>query len=303
MSAAGFSLGALGALGLCAGCVDLANQGSDWQDLSTITGVLAPEHGPDPAPRPAPCTLRIATFNVHFADDVDDLVARLRASTYLAHADVLFVQELRRYASEPTSRAERLASALGMTWIYVPAHVVDDGGVHGVAILSRYPLTAGAMRRLPYFDQVHAEQRIALRADVVLDGDPLHLVDVHLDTRLAPTDRIRQLAPALEGVGERMVIGGDLNTLEWTWVEDVVPLTGTQAVVGQEQAKIVDDFFAFNRFARAVPDDVVTTRAPVVAMRLDDLYARGLPVVTGAVEHVEGSDHWPVWFDLQRCPM
>ncbi|CAN5681229.1 hypothetical protein BH11MYX1_BH11MYX1_08120 [soil metagenome] len=286
-----------------AGCVEIANEGTDWQDLSAINGELAPEHGPDPAPLPAPCSLRIATFNVHFADDVDDLVAQLRASAYLADADVLFVQEIRRYASEPTSRVERLATALGMTWAYAPAHTVDNGGVHGIAILSKYPLTATAMRQLPYFDQVHAEQRIALRADVMLDGDPLHLVDVHLDTRLVPTDRIRQLDPALTDVGDRMVIGGELNTLEWTWVANAVPLTGTQAVVGQEQAKIVDDFFAYNHFERAVADDVVTTRAPVVAMRLDDLYARGLAVTAGAVEHVDGSDHWPVWFDLERCQM
>jgi endonuclease/exonuclease/phosphatase family metal-dependent hydrolase len=288
---------------VAAGCVELANEGTDWQQLSTVAGALAPERGPEPAPSPAPCSLRIATFNVHFADDVDDLVAQIRASTYLAHADVLFVQEIRRYASEPRSRVERLATALGMTWVYAPAHTVEDGGVHGLAILSRYPLGAPAIRQLPYFDQVHAEQRIALRADVMLDGEPLHLVDVHLDTRLAPTDRIRQLDPALTEVGDRMVIGGDLNTLEWTWVEDAVPLTGTQAVVGQGQAKIVDDFFAYNHFERAVADDVVTTRAPVVAMRLDDLYARGLEVIAGAVEHVDGSDHWPVWFDLKRCQM
>lgn len=290
-------------LGLLAGCVDIANQGTDWQALSAITGELVPEVGPDPDPLPAPCSLRIATFNVHFADDVDNLVAQIRASTFLAHADVLFVQEIRRYISEPTSRVSRLATALGMTWAYAPAHTVDNGGVHGVAILSKYPLAATAMRQLPYFDQLNAEQRIALRADVMLDGDPLHLVDVHLDTRLVPTDRIRQLNPALTDVGARMVIGGDLNTLEWTWVADAVPLTGEQAVVGQEQAKIVDDFFAYNQFERAVPDDVVTTRAPIVSMRLDDLYSRGLPVTEGAVEHVDGSDHWPVWFDLDRCQM
>jgi endonuclease/exonuclease/phosphatase family metal-dependent hydrolase len=287
-------------LALVAGCVDVANTGTAWEDLSAITGELAPEHGPDPAPLAAPTTLRVATFNVHFADDVDNLAAQIRASTYLARADVLFVQEIRRYHSEPVSRVERLATALGMTWVYAPAHTVDNGGVHGVAILSRYPLVAAQVRQLPYFDQPNPEQRIALRADVVLDGAPLHVVDVHLDTRLAPSDRIRQLDPALQDVGDRMVIGGDLNTLPWTWVDGAVPLTGTEAVVGQDQATIVDDFFAGNGFARAIASDVVTTRAPIFSMRLDDLYARELAVTTGDVEHVDGSDHWPVWFDLRR---
>jgi len=39
-----------------------------------------------------------------------------------------------------------------------------------------------------------------------------------------------------------------------------------------------------------------------VSIRLDDLYSRGLPVIEG-VEHVDGSDHGPVWFDLHRCEM
>jgi endonuclease/exonuclease/phosphatase family metal-dependent hydrolase len=281
-----------------AGCVDVANDGTSWQDIATITGELAPEQGPAPPPRAVPATLRIATFNVHFADDVDNLAAQIASSTYLATADVLFVQEIRRYTSEPSSRAERLATALGMTWVYAPAHTVDNGGVHGVAILSRFPLAGAQVRQLPYFDQINTEQRIALRADVMLDGVALPAVDVHLDTRLAPADRIYQLDPALHDVADRMIIGGDLNTLPWVWVDSAVPLMSTNAVVGQEQAKIVDDFFAQNHFEKAVDFDVDTTRAPGFSLRLDDLYARELPVLAGAVEHVDGSDHWPVWFDL-----
>ena len=289
-----------------AGCVDVANDGTDWQDISTITGVLAPEQGPDPAPRPAPCQLRIATWNVHFANDVADLATQIEASQELVAADVLIVQEIRHFTSEPTSRAQALAEALGMTWVYAPAHpVVDEiygDGVHGVAILSHFPLATPQVRQLPYFDQPNPEQRIALRADIMLDGDPLHLVDVHLDTRLAPTDRIRQLDPAIHDVGDRMIIGGDLNTLPWVWVDGAIPLIDTTVVDDQQQAKTVDDFFAYNSFTRAIPFDVNTSRYPPFTIRLDDLYSRGLPVVAGDVEYVDGSDHWPVWFDLDRCP-
>jgi hypothetical protein len=44
-------------------------------------------------------------------------------------------------------------------------------------------------------------------------------------------------------------------------------------------------------------------RIPVFGMRLDNLDARGYTIVASGVDHVDGSDHWPVWFDLAwgRC--
>jgi endonuclease/exonuclease/phosphatase family metal-dependent hydrolase len=284
---------------LVTGCVQFTNSGTDWQDVATITGVLATEQGPDPVPAPVPTTLRVATFNVHFADDVDGLAANIKASTYLSTADVLVVQEIRRYTSEPSSRAQRLAEALGMTWVYAPAHTVDNGGVHGLAILSRFPLQHAQMRQLPYVDETFfPEQRIALRADVVLGDQTISVVDVHLETRLAPSDRIRQLDPALDDAPDRVVIGGDFNTLPWTWVGGSVPLTASEAVLGQEQAKILDGFMEENGYARALESDTITSRSPVFEIRLDNVYAHSLAPIGGAIEHVDGSDHWPVWFDV-----
>jgi endonuclease/exonuclease/phosphatase family metal-dependent hydrolase len=282
-----------------ASCVQFTNAGTDWQALDTITGELATEQGPDPAPAVVPTTLRVATFNVHFADDVPTLAANISASTYLSTADVIVIQEIRRYTSEPESRAQHLAELLGMTWIYAPAHTVDNGGVHGLAILSRFPLQHAQMRQLPYVDETFfPEQRIALRADVVLGDRTISVVDVHLETRLAPSDRIRQLDPALEDAPDRVVIGGDFNTLPWTWIGGSVPLTGTNVVVDQEQPKILDGFFEENGYVRSIEYDAITSRSPVFDIRLDNVYAHSLAKIGGDVEHVDGSDHWPVWFDV-----
>jgi endonuclease/exonuclease/phosphatase family metal-dependent hydrolase len=281
-------------------CVDITDHGGPWQDASAITGPLAPELGPAPPSRAAPgCTMRIATWNLHFAADPADLAARI-AESDLASADVLLVQEIRAYPDEPGSRASRLASALGMTWVYAPARVIGDG-THGVAILSRYPLEAPRIRDLPYYDQIHDEQRIALEADVVLGGERLRVVDVHLDTRMAPADRIAQLAPAVDGVGERLIVGGDFNTLPWAWVDSAVPVTSTEAITGQQQAAVVDDFMLELDFARALTPDSPTFPVPVFSMRLDNLYARGPEIRAAAVAPVDGSDHRPVWFDIDRC--
>lgn len=290
---------ALAALALAA-CVDMTDTDKPWQDATTITGALAPEFGAVPAPRAAPgCTLRIATWNLHFAPDPADLAARI-ASSDLATADILLVQEIDAYPDEMGSRASRLAAELAMTYVYAPAVDLGDH-LHGVAIFSRYPLTAPAIRELPFFHAIHPERRIALRTDVDLGDELLRVVDVHLDTRMDPADRVHQLHPAVNDAGERLVVGGDFNTLPWTWADGAVPITSTDAVTGQHQAAVVDDYMLGIHFARALTPDSPTFPVPVFAMRLDNLYARGPAITAAAVAPVDGSDHRPVWFDIDRC--
>jgi endonuclease/exonuclease/phosphatase family metal-dependent hydrolase len=284
---------------LVAGCVDNSDPGGPWVDATTITGTFAPEFGPAPAERPPPeHTLRIASWNLKTAPDPDNLAAQILASHDIALADVIFTQEIESHPDESASRAQRLATALGMTWIYAPARV-EGNGTHGIAILSRYPLEAAAVRELPFVDRpISTVHRIALGADVVIGNDRIRVVDIHLDTRLSASDRIRQMHAAVNDVGEDMVAGGDLNTQPWAWVDGTVPVTSTEAVVGEEHARIIDDYMAQNRFAGAIPPTTATMRIPVFSMRLDNLYARGYSMTASDVEHVDGSDHWPVWFDL-----
>ena len=284
-----------------AGCVDSSDPGGPWVDASTITGTFAPEFGPAPAPRAANCTLRIATWNLHTAPDPDDLVTQILASQQIASADVMFTQEIEAHPNELGSRAQRLAGGLGMTWVYAPSRV-EGNGTHGIAILSRYPLDAVEIRALPFVERPISDvHRIALGADVIVGPDRIHVVDVHLDTRLSAEDRIRQMHAAVNDAGEDMIVGGDLNSQPWPWIDGVVPITSTDAAIGQTHARILDDYMSQNRFVGAVPPDTETMRIPVFSMRLDNLYARTFPIAASGVEHVDGSDHWPVWFDVTRC--
>lgn len=129
-----------------------------------------------------------------------------------------------------------------MAWFYAPARRAGDG-THGDAILSRFPLRAPEVKQLPLVDQpINAAQRIAQRSVIELGARTLTLVNVHLDVRLAVVDRIRQLDPAVSDNPHDVLVGGDLNTLPWIWVETAVPLTSTEAIIGQDQAQVVDDF-------------------------------------------------------------
>lgn len=294
---------ALGFVLLAAGCTQQLDAGTPWQPVESMSGALLPEVGPAPtAPGVATCTLRVASWNVHFGEDTANLARAIAASEDISRADVLFVQEIETHPTEAASRTEALARALGMTWVYAPAREEGDG-THGIATLSRFPITSAAVRELPYFDQpIRPRERNALATTIDIAGSPLQLVNVHLDVRLGPVDRVRQLDPALKEVDERLVIGGDFNTNPYAWAGSLVPLSETEAIVGQEQARVIDDYLRAKRFTGGIPADTATMRVPVLGMRTDNVYARDLLIVGAGVEHVDGSDHWPVWIDVQLCP-
>ncbi len=286
------------------GCYGQTDVGGEWEDVTATTSALVPEVGPQITASAAhACTLRVASWNVHYGEDVAGLADKLRASTEIGRADVLLVQEIEAYPDEPGSRASRFAKELGMTWIYVPAREEGDG-THGIAILSKLPLEAAKVRQLPYFDQpLRPRNRVAMSAEVVAGAVRVPVINVHLDVRLGPADRVRQLHPAINDIADAAVFGGDFNTNPWAWVESIVPLTSTEAIVGQEQAEVIDDYMTENGFASAIALDQKTVRMVAdIGMRVDNLYARELPIVGAGVEHVDGSDHWPIYVDVNVCP-
>ena len=282
------------------GCMSIDDAPTPWQPASTIDGPLTVELGPSPVGvPPAPQVLRIVSWNVFKGKHPEELARTIANSKALASADVILIQEIESYGDEPGSRASRLATALGMTWVYAPARI-EGSGTHGDAILSRFPLLDPVVKRLPHVDQpTGARPRIALRATVDLGGGAtLPVVGVHLDTRLGPVDRIRQLSPAVVDNPPTVVVGGDFNTIPFAWIDTLVPLTSTEAIVGQSQAIVLDDYFNDLGFETPLPADTDTHDFPV-DMRLDALYPRGVSSRgTGIDADSGGSDHFPVWLDV-----
>jgi endonuclease/exonuclease/phosphatase family metal-dependent hydrolase len=285
---------------LLAACTEIADEGSAWQPAGDVAGT---EVGPAPTLRAqAGCTLRVASWNVHFLGDPTDLLAQLRASKELASADVILLQESSQWPGDPASRTAQLAEQLAMTWTHTPVVALPNGVVQGNGILSRHPLERVAVKRLPHVDQPYFEQaRTALAADVVVGDQRVRVVDIHLDVGIQITDRIRQLDPAVTDLDERAIVGGDFNTAPWQWVESVVPLTSTEAIVGMTQAAILDDYMASRRYTSAIAPDINTFTATGFGMRLDNLFARDVSIIGAGVEHVGGSDHWPIYVDVDLC--
>jgi endonuclease/exonuclease/phosphatase family metal-dependent hydrolase len=283
-----------------AGCTEVSDEGGPWRDAAEVAGA---EVGPAPTLRAsAGCVVRIASWNLHFAPDPADLAAQLAASTAIATADVVLLQETSTWPGDEASRTSQLAELLAMTWAHAPVVELPNGVVQGNGILSRHALERVAVKRLPHIARPQfAQDRNAIAADVVVGEHRVRVVSVHLDVRVQITDAIRQLDPVVTDIDERVVVGGDFNTAPWQWVESLVPLTSTQAIVGMNQAAILDDYMASRGYASALAPSTNTFTLPGFGMRLDDLYARALPIGDAGVEHVGGSDHWPIFVDVDVC--
>jgi len=280
------------------GCMSIDDTPRPWVPVEEIAAPFTPELGGGPAGSPTATRLRIASWNVERAADPEAIAHEIATSPVLATADVILVQEIEHHPGEPGSRASRIASILGMAWFYAPARRTGEG-THGDAILSRFPLLAPEVKQLPFVDQpINPVQRIAQRSVIEVGARTMTLVNVHLDTRMAVADRVRQLDPAVSDNPHDTLVGGDLNTLPWIWVETLVPLTATEAIVGQDQAQVVDDYLQALGFVTPIVHDADTHESPI-DMRLDALCPRGFTVLAAGVDYgATGSDHYAVWIDV-----
>ena len=252
----------------------------------------------DPVPARPGDDLRVVTFNVHFGANVPALAGAIRSNPELSRADVLLLQEIESHPGGD-DRAAKLADALNLNLVYAPARIEGDG-THGLAILSRYPLSDLEVIRLKHYDMglggFRARRRIAMAATVHLPDRDVRVYNVHLDTRLKPEERLLQLEPVVaEAVKQpAALVGGDFNTINA--VSSLLPLVPVP-VPGFSQAAGIDAYMRSKGFATPFERIGRTHHFP---MRLDAVYARGLQVEReGKETSVDVSDHFPLWVDVK----
>jgi endonuclease/exonuclease/phosphatase family metal-dependent hydrolase len=154
--------------------------------------------------------LRVATWNIAagLTAPIDAIADELRAT----EADVIALQEVdvgtRRaaFVDEPA----RLAEALNFRFAFA-ASIKWDEGHYGLAVLSRWPLTAVRRHRLTVVEP--SEPRIVLETTVCARGRPLRLFNHHADRRVAAREtgfkEFRDLV--LGDLGKGMLVLGDFN--------------------------------------------------------------------------------------------
>lgn len=191
-------------------------------------------------------TMRVATFNIlHGRCPEDDEVHVDRFARAVAEldADVLALQEVDRNqarsrnadltgvaAEAMGARDHRFVAALsgspGSTWLAATGDEQPDDAAYGIALLSRYPLEAWQVIRLPPVPApvpmrfggrvrptwVRDEPRVAVAADVTTPVGELTAVTTHLS--FVPwwnRRQLRLLRRALDRRRRPLLLTGDLN--------------------------------------------------------------------------------------------
>lgn len=273
---------------------------ASWPALNTV------ELCPAPSPLSVTAPLTIAAWNIERCKRISDSAALLRH----AGADIVLATEvdwgMARSGQHHTTRD--LAAQLGMGYAFgvefvelgtgdpyetsLFADVENAHGLHGNAILSRYPLEQVALiplddggywyRTAPKSDgQLRIGGRMAMAARLTTPDGPLVCVAAHYESesdakgRDAQTERLLHSVSQIYGDDMACAIGGDFNTAALTGLNRAEVLAGAPAEPCF--ARFADHGFDWRTFntgqitTRATPGRPV--RYPL--QTLDWLFGRG----------------------------
>jgi endonuclease/exonuclease/phosphatase family metal-dependent hydrolase len=203
-----------------------------------IEGLLSRAHVSDYRPDEAPARprYRAVAWNLERGSRLDQQVDALRRDPRLAHCDLLLITEADAGMARSGNRmvAEELARELGMAQVFAPCYLalgkgsgverdatgVNRFGLHGNALLSRYPIREARALALPngVDKMAHREKRLGRQVAVVATIDfpdrPVQAVALHLDAQSSQRHRFLQMRMVLDQIDPTLptVIGGDWNT-------------------------------------------------------------------------------------------
>lgn len=188
-----------------------------------------------PGPAPAKPGYRLVAWNIERGMHFEKQLAALQGHPAL-DADVILLTEADIGMARSGNRhvAQDLARGLGMHCAFAPCYLnlakgagvereitgENELGLHGNAVLSRYPLRRVRAVELPNGrDKMLGREKrigrqIALLADVKFPNYAVTVASVHLDAMSSQPHRCRQMRRVLESLDTRLptVIGGDWNT-------------------------------------------------------------------------------------------
>ncbi len=164
--------------------------------------------------KPDSIRLRIATYNVHRCEGVDGRILPGRAASVLRklNPDIVALQEVVGDGPGGRGQEKEIGEMLGMPSVMAPARLLL-GHHYGNALLSRFPIRNHAVCDL---SQKDLEPRFCQSAEVLVDGHPVSIFNVHLGTSMGERARqARQLVPFLCDPSRKgpKILLGDFN--EW----------------------------------------------------------------------------------------
>lgn len=244
---------------------------TNYESVSTPRYAWAAPPAADPVPG-----LRIATFNIRYAADVGGALAAIRADDHLGDADVIALQET------DAPGVDSIARGLGLSYVYYPAAVHPGGGKDfGNAVLVRGRIVTDGKVFLPHLSRGRGMHRVAVWADVDVDGLSFRVYSLHLSadaemSRRKRVDQVRVLIAHARDQQRPVVVAGDFND---------------RGAVGH-----AFEAAGYEWVSRDLP-------ATVSWFTWDHIFTRGLRLAAldrrGVADPRGSSDHRPVWADLE----
>ncbi len=188
------------------------------------------------ADAPAKSSYRLLSWNIERGIEFKAQTEQFRGHYYLRSADVLLLTETDVGMARSGNRnvARDLARELGLNYAFAPCYLnlskgagvesestgENDLGLHGNALLSRYPMrnprriALGNGRDKMRGREKRLGQQAAIAAEIDLPGLPLTACSVHLDAQSRQRHRRDQMELVIDGLppGGPAVIAGDWNT-------------------------------------------------------------------------------------------
>ena len=217
---------------------------------------------------------RIAAWNLERGIHYEGQLEALRQDPYLSQSDVLLLTETDVGMARSGNRnvARDLARELGLYYAFSPCYInlakgsgveydaegENESGLHGNAILSRYPLSnvrsvflkngkdkmTGREKRLG--------QQTAVVAEVEFPDQPATVVAVHLDANSSQQHRADQMADVLAAIADRSpaIIGGDWNTTTFNSSSATMAILGFWLRVFMGPNNVITNHYLhpYNRF-------------------------------------------------------
>jgi endonuclease/exonuclease/phosphatase family metal-dependent hydrolase len=258
------------------------------------TGYAPPEvkiyRGAAKHPAPAlPDSLRVASWNIQFAEQVPKALEEILANSDLASADIILVQEMTR------DGVEEMARVLGMHHIYGLAAVhPHHKKLFGNGVLSRWPIVGDKAIQLPNETLITGHRRIAVAADIDLGGRIVRAVSIHTATMVMDLDkRFEQAKAARDSLGNftgPVVMGGDFNTVS---NYEVTLLRQTMRRLRLDTVRLPEGPTIVNKIKR-IPGSVSV---------LDHFFVKDFTAGSrGIASETTASDHYPIWAVLAVPP-
>jgi len=243
-------------------------------------------------------SISVVTLNLASTTDPGVVQSALARAPELSSADVYLFQEVYRSPGSPDV-THRFALAKGWRHEFRAAFPKRTGGEVGLAIVSRYPLSSVEVIQLPRNNlTVNSRNRIALHAVAETEAGPVHVFNLHLDTRISLEKRLRQIAPVIgraSKVDGGVIIGGDLNTNPLGWVRGIVPLP-----FRGRQAAGLYEFMQRSGLESSLP--LGTTTHDLPGLQIDWLFTRQLRASGARVYRLPESDHHALRAELEAKP-